>query len=48
MKLVIRSENEEKVRMAVKVVGGCLAVAGVVLLIRELPNLVRFARMESM
>jgi hypothetical protein len=48
MKIAIRSEREEKGMIALKVLGGLFAAAAALLVVREIPSLVRYARMESM
>lgn len=46
--IVIRSDREEKIANAGKIFGAVMAFAATLLFIREVPSLIRYAKMEMM
>jgi hypothetical protein len=46
--LVIRSEREQNIATAGKIFGAVFACAATLLFFREIPSLIRYARMEMM
>ncbi|MBS2026290.1 MAG: hypothetical protein JST54_00175 [Deltaproteobacteria bacterium] len=46
--IVIRSQGSQAVQAAAKVFGVALAFAGIALALREMPNIIRYMRIERM